>query len=319
MRNSKTAEVIERFAEKRRRAESEYERRCTEVNDAVPGVKEIDEELRATSVNLLNAILSGEDVEAKLAELKARNKALRERKAEMLKAAGYPADYTDVHFECEKCSDTGFVGTKVCECLKKEVAMAALEDSGIGKLAKTQGFDTFDFSYYTGRDLEAARHNFNTLKDFADNFSPDFSKNYILMGATGLGKTHLSTSVAKVVIDKGYKVVYDTIDRILSDFKAERFKDTMTEEELSDRYYNCDLLIIDDLGCEVINQFTVSCIYNLINTRVNLNKSTIINTNLTIDELREVYADRITSRMFGEFTPLLFAGMDIRRQKLVRQ
>ena len=318
MRNSKTAEVLERFAEKRRRAENECEQRCIEVNSIVPGIKEIDAELRSTSVTVLDAILSGEDVEKKLAELKEHNTALREKMKSLLVGAGYPADYTEIRFECEKCSDTGFVGTKVCECLKKAVAIAALEDSGIGKLAKTQGFDTFDFKYYTGEALESAKHNFKTLKDFAENFSPDSPKNFLLMGATGLGKTHLSTSVAKVVIEKGYKVVYDTIDGVLSDFEAERFKDTMTDDELSERYFKCDLLIIDDLGCEVKNQFTVSCLYSLVNTRINQGRSTVINTNLTYEELRDVYADRITSRVFGEFIPLVFKGSDIRRLKLIK-
>ncbi len=318
MRNSKTAEVLEKFAEKRRRAESDFDKRRIELESAVPGVKEIDDELRSTSVNVLNAILSGKDVDEKMAELKRRNKEIREKKAELLAKAGYPADYAEIRFECPKCSDTGFIGTKVCDCLKKEVALAALEDSGIGKLAKTQGFDTFDLSYYQGDARAAAEHNLKTLRDFAENFSPDFPKNFILLGATGLGKTHLSTSVAKVVIDKGFRVVYDTIDGILSDFESERFRREMTDDELSDRYYKCDLLIIDDLGCEVINQFTVSCLYNLINTRINGGGSTIINTNLTYDELRETYADRITSRMFGEFTPLLFKGTDIRRQKLTK-
>ena len=92
----------------------------------------------------------------------------------------------------------------------------------------------------------------------------------------------------------------------------------MTDEELSEKYYKCDLLIIDDLGCEVINQFTVSCLYNLINTRINVGKSTIINTNFTYEDLQNKYEQRITSRIFGEFTLLIFTGTDIRRQKLER-
>jgi DNA replication protein DnaC len=204
----------------------------------------------------------------------------------------------------------------VCGCLRKEIALAALEDSGIGHLAKTQSFENFDFKYYSGDALEHVKKNYDALKGFAENFDREHPDNYILMGPTGLGKTHLSTSVAKVVIDRGYKVVYDTIDGIISDFKAERFKDTMTEDEIRERYYDCDLLIIDDLGCEISNQFSVSCVYNLINTRINGNKSTIINTNLKYEELRAAYADRITSRLFGEFKPLIFMGRDIRQQKI---
>ncbi|MBR6917245.1 MAG: ATP-binding protein [Clostridia bacterium] len=316
MIKSKTSEVIERFANKRKAAEDAANARCLEIHAAIPETVEIDRELSSTSLSVLTAITSGEHVDEKIAQLKARNLEIRKKRASLLAAAGYPEDYTDVRFECPVCSDTGFVGTKVCECLRREVAVAALEDSGIGKLAKTQSFDTFDLKYYSGDALKFAKINFDTLKDFADNFSPDLPRNYLMIGDTGLGKTHLSTSLAKAVIDKGYRVVYDTIDGILSDFEAERFKRTVTEDEIKSRYYDCDLLIIDDLGCEVPNQFTISCLYNLINTRINGEKSTVINTNLSYDELRELYADRITSRLFGEFMPLLFKGQDIRRQKL---
>lgn len=316
MRSRKTAEVMEKFAAKRRDAESQSEQRAIEISSLIPEVGEIDRELRLTSVNILTISASGVDIEKKMESLRKRTDTLRARRAELLTSAGYPADYTDVHFECSKCCDTGFVGTKVCDCLRREIAIAALEDSGIGKLAKTQSFDTFDFSYYTGDALKYIQHNYKVLRDFAENFDPARPGNFLLMGATGLGKTHLSTSVAKVVIDRGYRVVYDTIDGILSDFKAERFKDTLSEDEIRERYYETDLLIIDDLGCEISNQFTVSCVYNLINTRINSEKSTIINTNLSYEELRECYADRITSRIFGEFSPLVFKGRDIRQQKL---
>ena len=317
MRKSKTAEVLDVFAEKRKKAVEDADRRAFEVISSIPEIKEIEKELKATSVSILDIMMSGENVAEKLAALKARNAEIRRKKEALLTSHGYPADYTEVRFECPLCSDTGFIGVKVCDCLKREISLAALEDSGIGKLAKTQSFESFDFKYYSGEALEIVRRNYDTLKKFAENFDPSRPENYLLMGDTGLGKTHLSTSVAKVVIEKGFKVVYDTIDGILSDYEAERFKGTVTDDEISDRYYKCDLLIIDDLGCEVSNQFTVSCLYNLINTRINSDKSTIINTNLTYDELRSSYADRITSRIFGEFKPLVFKGVDIRRQKIM--
>jgi DNA replication protein DnaC len=72
---------------------------------------------------------------------------------------------------------------------------------------------------------------------------------------------------------------------------------------------------MDDLGAELTNQFTVSALYNVINTRINLGKSTIINTNLGQNGLLERYDERITSRLFGEFNPYLFRGADIRGQK----
>ena len=95
----------------------------------------------------------------------------------------------------------------------------------------------------------------------------------------------------------------------------EQFKDAKL---LTNKYFECDLLIIDDLGTEMHTNFTVSSLYNLINTRLNTGKSTLINTNLSMQELKKMYTDRITSRIFGCFEPLLFSGKDIRMQKLQR-
>jgi len=82
---------------------------------------------------------------------------------------------------------------------------------------------------------------------------------------------------------------------------------------------SCDLLIVDDLGSELTNQFTVSCLYNMINTRITRGKPTIINTNLNQAEIRSRYSDRISSRLFGEYKPLLFRGSDIRSQKILKK
>ena len=316
MRNSKTAEVIEKYQTKWRVAEDAAKARRLEAYAKSPEVQKIDSELGATALNILSISASGENIEEKMARLRERTKALRSRRAELLTAAGFPEDYTDVKYDCPKCGDTGYVGVKVCDCLRREIIEAPFEDAGIGALVATQTFDTFDLSYYPESERETMRHAYETLKDFAESFDGKDEPNFLLVGASGLGKTHLSTAVAKRVIERGYRVVYDTIDHIIDDFQAERFRDTMSYDELSERYFECDLLIVDDLGCEMMNQFSLSCVYNLINTRLNAGRSTIINTNLTSEELKRSYFDRITSRLFGEYRILVFKGEDIRRRKL---
>ena len=132
-----------------------------------------------------------------------------------------------------------------------------------------------------------------------------------------LGKTHLSSAVAREVLKKGYDVLYVTALDLISDFEAEQFGSrSIAHGELTDKYFDCDLLIVDDLGTEVANQFTVSVIYNLLNIRINRNSPTLISTNLSQKELLAKYNDRITSRIFGEFRPLLFLGADVRMQKV---
>ena len=75
-----------------------------------------------------------------------------------------------------------------------------------------------------------------------------------------------------------------------------------------------DLLIIDDLGTEYKNQFTAAMLYNTINTRLLKRRATIISTNFTFDDLERDYDQRITSRLTGEYSPLVLEGGDITKE-----
>ena len=162
---------------------------------------------------------------------------------------------------------------------------------------------------------------FATVKRYAEEFTIENGKpmpqSLFFYGGTGLGKTHLSTAVARKVIERGYDVFYNSAVGMISDFEFRRFGNGLAQSDGDDtaRYTECDLLIIDDLGTEVVNQFTLSCLYHVINTRLNLQKPTLINTNLSSAELRKVYTDRITSRLTGEFLLIPFFGIDVRKQK----
>ena len=157
------------------------------------------------------------------------------------------------------------------------------------------------------------------LKSFANGFNSDTYRNFIMIGTTGLGKTHLSTAVAQTVIERGYDVLYVSAVSMMGDFESKRFGNSTSLTKANDisRYYFADLLIIDDLGTEVVNKFTQSYFYEVINTRLNMRKSTIINTNLTPSELTALYTDRISSRILGEYQPIQFSGTDIRKQKSI--
>ena len=130
-------------------------------------------------------------------------------------------------------------------------------------------------------------------------------------GGTGLGKTHLSLAIAKTVIEKGFGVIYGSVPAILRELEQEHFSkgsELKTKKSLE----SCDLLILDDLGTEFANQFTKAVVYNLINTRMIMSKPTIINTNLSLAEIKDLYSDRLVSRIIGEHIYLEFIGKDIR-------
>ena len=164
---------------------------------------------------------------------------------------------------------------------------------------------------------------FRYLEGYANSFSmgedgKPTAPSLLFVGGTGLGKTHLSTAIARKVIERGYDVYYNSAVGMISDFEFRRFGNGVASESTDDtaRYTDCDLLIVDDLGTEVVNQFTLSCLYHVINTRLNLGRPTIISTNLSSGDLRKTYNDRISSRLMGEFRVVPFYGIDVRKQKL---
>ena len=210
----------------------------------------------------------------------------------------------------------------MCSCLRElcrqeqKKELTSLLGSG------RESFDTFRLDVYS--DLfdeklgvsprKLMQSNFNICRRYAQNFTPQ-SGNLLFSGATGLGKTFLSACIARQVADRGYSVVYDTAIRLFSDFEAEKFCASQEENRgLSRKYLACDLLIIDDLGTEMTTQFTISALYNVINTRMMENRATIVSTNLAPEALEGRYSPQIASRILGTFRLIKFAGSDIRRQ-----
>lgn len=309
-------------------------RRREEVEARLPAVAEINRKMSGVGLAIMQASLTARDPaerERAIAALRADNLALQEERARLLVAAGYPADYTEIRYDCPACGDTGFLddGT-MCRCMREKLICAGYTASGLGALLREQSFENFSLDYYKTdeRAFRTMSIVYRTLRDYAANFTlgnevTEPSGNLLLVGGTGLGKTHLSTAVAKAILDRGFDVFYTSAVGMIAAFETERFGNSAASDGSSvdplDRYYRCDLLILDDLGTEVSNQFTVSCLYNVINTRLNLRRPTIISTNLLQDELRRRYWDRITSRLFGDYQILLFLGTDVRAQKIQRE
>lgn len=313
--------IKEQFKSKRINAEAEAEARIKKLEKEYPDLKALNKVISETSLRIVDAIMGPDRKNARetLAEIEKEYNQNVGFRVKFLETYGYPEDYLDVHYECSDCKDEGFDDRgNMCHCMRRALALATYKSSGIGKLIEKQSFENFDLKYYRGKERDNLSEIVDKIKEFASDFTSKTTENLLLCGTTGLGKTHLSTAVAKVVIDKGYDVVYESAQNIFDAFESAKFSGCSLDEknELTDKYFDCDLLIIDDLGTEMSTQFTVSCLYNLINTRMNAEKPMIINTNLERDKLRERYADRITSRLYGEFSVLQFKGKDIRAQKL---
>ena len=320
--NSIYKKIYEEYSQKYLIARDRADRCARELHAAIPEVAKIDKALSLTGLEIFSASLSGGDTASKIAEIREQNAVLLKRRAELLLENGYPADYSDVKYDCAKCGDTGFIENKMCSCMKEALTLAGIESSGFSALIKEQRFDNFSLDYYKKNPTyyDMMSKNVEFLQNYANEFSPRSSQSILMMGGTGLGKTHLSSAVARGVIEKGNDVFYTGAIDLFSQFEIQRFKTYSNEpNELIERYFECDLLIIDDLGTEMINQFSISTLYNLLNDRLSRKKPTIVSTNLSQEDIKKKYTDRITSRMFGEYKVLLFAGTDIRAQRLMKK
>ena len=248
--------------------------------------------------------------EKRIAEIKKDTDDMRDARAILLKNAGYPTDYSDVKYDCEKCRDLGFVETKMCDCFRRALVLRGYETSGLGALIGKQTFENFSLEYFSGDDRTRMAQNLEIARSFAKNFSRE-STSLLFMGGTGLGKTHLSSAIAKTVIDSGHDVLYTSALNMITDFEKAKFRG----EGDTSVYFSTELLIIDDLGTEGNGAFTEAFVYNVIDTRICKGLPTVVSTNLTAHELSERYGERIFSRLFGVYQSLEFCGNDVRFEK----
>lgn len=310
--------IKEEYDGKYLRARDAANLRRAQIHAEIDEISKIDRELSSVGLEILQAAISGRNGE--IDRIKQKNSALLEKRAQILTEAGYPADYTEIKYECQLCSDTGAVDNKMCSCMRRKLVEAGIASSGMADLIARQSFENFSLDYYKQSEKVYSTMSaiYALLSKYAENFTPETSGNIAMFGGTGLGKTHLSSAVAGKVIEKGHDVYYASALSLFADFEMRRFgnSSSASADGNINRYFDCDLLIIDDLGTEVTNQFTTSCLYDIINSRLNSKKPTIISTNLTQEEFRKRYWDRITSRVLGEYIVLPFCGTDIRSQKL---
>ena len=303
----KVKELIEK---RRESAIREAEARDAELRLESREIREIDAELTGTGLLLFKTACAGGD----LASIRERNTALMKKRGAVLLSLGYPEDYSEIKYTCPICCDTGYEGSKLCSCFREELIKENIRSSGIGNLIEKQSFENFRLDIYKDEAIKKEMtHNLSEAKKYADEFSRD-SKNLLLIGTTGTGKTHLTTAIARTVIEKGFEVIYDSAQNVVAAFEYDRFKSGYGQYEArGEKYLECELLILDDLGTEFSNQFTVSCLYNLLNTRINKGLPTVISTNLGAGELLSRYEDRIYSRIIGQDTIILrFLGKDNR-------
>lgn len=302
----------------------EQQIRKREAYEKVPAIEKIDEKIFETGLNMTKNILGNpQSYESNLKRAQAEMERLKMEKAYLLTEANIPLDYMDIVYDCDKCEDKGYLDSgEQCFCLKQNLVSRAYEMSNIEGMLERENFNTFDINVFSDESVPGepltAKENMSeiagTAQNFCNNFELKNGENLLFYGTTGLGKTFLSSCIAKEVIDNGNVVIYQTAFTILDIIERYRFQrgDKKLNEYQYNLLLNSDLLIIDDLGTEVSNSFTNAEIFNIVNARIISNKKTIISTNLTPKEISEIYTDRVFSRVLDKFRTIKFYGNDLR-------
>lgn len=321
--NSQYEQLMSQYYDRQLHSRHIAEQRYQEVLEAIPAMRTLEQRIQDISLAHARARLTGvgqpEDLSGQIA-------AVTEEKEKLLVAHGFPADYLRPVYECPDCQDTGYIGDKKCHCFEKEIVNFLYSQSNLQEVLAKENFAHFNLELYPDDYMEETtgqtprdnmRNILRTAKEFIRNFD-NGCQNLLLYGNTGVGKTFLANCIARELLDSFHTVVYLTSLKLFDILETYKFDRDLSqaEKDASISYIlDSDLLIIDDLGTELNNSFTSSQLYRCIDTRQNNGSSTIISTNLSFDDLREQYSERIFSRITSNYTLLKLTGDDIRLQK----
>lgn len=293
------------------------QQRHDEIVKKAPEILEYEEIMARAGIDTVKAVGMGQEGKDFILHLAKKNLDAQNKRKELLKANGYPEDWLDVKYTCDKCEDRGSVNGFFCDCYKNLLRSIEYEKLCSRLPVNDCTFDNFKLDYYPDGAGISPKKRMKSVFDYCQAYAEDFGKNspsLLLYGMTGLGKTHLSLAIAGKAVERGFGVIYTSAQKLFNTLEREKFgrsEDNGTVQSVVD----CDLLIIDDLGAEFSTQFTISALYDIVNGRELEGKPTIISTNLTPERIKDTYSDRIASRILSNYVMLQFDGADIRQLK----
>ena len=292
--------------------------RTDKVYSAIPEYKELLDTIGELSVEAAKCSIMG-DNEA-MNKLQSDIEAIKERLSDLLASNGFPKDYLTATYTCSLCQDTGYINNEKCSCFRQATIDLLYKQSNLSDMLNDENFDTFSLNYYSNEVTDPvtgltpynnAKKVLAICKDYVNAFPS--GDNILFYGDTGVGKTFLSNCIAKALLDKTHSVLYmSAIDLFKNLIDNSVGSNNGDMPPLEQQVLTCDLLIIDDLGTELVNSYTNSKLFHCINNRLQNNLSTVISTNFTLQQLMDTYSERIFSRISSSYKLIKLFGDDIR-------
>lgn len=249
-----------------------------------------------------------------LADIDAQISAGREQLQTLMAVAEIAEADLEPPYTCPACMDRGVANSQTCTCRQAILNQLVYEQLCDVSPARECSFDNFSLSYYDQEQQAVMGKVVESCLRYVREFSRE-SKNLLFTGTPGLGKTHLSLAMAEGVVRSGQLVMYVSAPHLMDELERGKFQKDAVALEYREVIFGCDLLVIDDLGTEMVTSYTKSEVYDLVNTRLNTSRPTIINTNLSLRDIEKKYTSRVCSRIAGTYAVVEFKGRDIRFQK----
>ncbi len=299
--------------------------RKEEIYNKIPRIAEIDEETPLSYLSYVKErILKGD--QGDYSQVSSNNRSLDKEKRLLLREQGYDENYLDPIYTCPLCKDTGYIDGERCSCFVEKIIDLLYLQSNLKHILQKENFESFSMEYYSKEkpvDKPYSPYdNMSKIVSKSQKFINRFDEvsvdrgNILIYGETGLGKTFLTNCIAKELLDRKHSVLYLSSNQLFEDVLGNFYMKNKSElEDLYKYIYNCELLIIDDLGTEFLNDFVRSQLFEIINKRSTGGLSTLISTNLPISELGARYSDRIFSRIVADYTIFNIYGDNIRWKK----
>ena len=310
--NTQYDSIMRMYAARQARSRQEYEARMEQIQKDIPELSALEADITTCQAALVRSAV--EDAPSRRDGLKSRLKALQEQRSALLSAHGLTPEALKPVYVCPDCQDTGFIGAEKCHCFLQAEIDLLYHQSNLNEVLKQENFDTFSYNWYDGDDRDSMRRTVAEARLFIENFDKQF-QNLLLLGAVGTGKTFLSNCIAKELLERSFSVLYFSSGQLFDRFSRHSFSSEKEDDDFRYHVFDCDLLIIDDLGTEMVNAFVSSQLFLLINERLMRRKSTVISTNLTPENFLNTYSERIFSRISSSYQILKLFGDDIRLRK----
>ena len=305
--------IMRLYDERRSNALRIQDEHLEEIRKAIPEYSDLEDEAAGIALDFGRRLIM--DPATSLAEMDLALSDITAAKKDLLVKHGYPVSYVEPAYTCPDCQDTGYIENEKCHCFKQAEIKLTYKQSNIHEYFKSQNFSTLREDLFEGDDLIHYQKAVSICHEYINNFDND-NKCLLFCGSVGTGKSFLSGCVAYELLQNGHSVIYlssSDLFKIFSD-NAFNYKGNSNTEDFSsnDDLYECDLLVIDDLGTEIGGQFVNSSLFTCLNERQLRGKSTIISTNLSLSELHDRYSDRVFSRIVGNYTIIKLSGPDLR-------